>query len=85
MSQMFHGPSPEDHYTLIPDSLICDRRISPEAKELFMNAQRLSKGQDFAESAAVAQALGKTEAKMRRALNELVDAGYTAVISEGEE
>lgn len=75
MAKIKQGPAPEDHYTLIPNSLSRSPDISPRAKVVYIYLKSHRDGWDIS-TERVADAIGMSKETVVKAIQDLVDAGY---------
>lgn len=75
MATIKQGPAPEDHYTLIPNSLSRSSTIPPRAKVVYIYLKSHRDGWDIT-TERVADALGMSKETVVKAIQDLVDAGY---------
>ena len=75
MAIIRQGPAPEDHYTLIPNSLSRSADIPPRAKVVYIYLKSHRDGWGIS-TERVAEALGMSKETVVRAIQDLVDAGY---------
>lgn len=72
----------DDFYTKVPNTVICDKTLSCEARVLYCYMLCMKEGWKFYRS-AMASALGVSRQKLNRVVRELVDAGLVERKGQG--
>ena len=75
MTRIKQGPAPEDHYTLIPNSLARSNEIPARAKVVYIYLKSHRDGWDIT-TERVAEALGMSKNTVSRALQDLEEWGF---------
>ena len=75
MATIKQGPAPEDHYTLIPNSLSRSPDLTSRAKVVYIYLKSHRDGWNIT-TERVAEALGMSKETVVKAIQDLVDAGY---------
>lgn len=75
MVMIKHGPAPEDHYTMIPNSLARSADLPPRAKTVYLYLKTHREGWEIS-TQRIADALGMGKDTVVKAVQDLVDAGY---------
>jgi len=75
MAVIRHGPSPEDHYSLVPNCLARDGELSLQAKGLYVYLRSHREGWEMS-TERIGEALGVSRDTVSKYVKELETAGY---------
>ena len=75
MAIIRHGPAPEDHYSLVPNSLARSSDLTLQAKGLYVYLRSHREGWEMS-TERIAQALGVSRDTIAKYVQELENAGY---------